>query len=127
MTLERFVTRVEECLGGGIPPGCLAADEAARTCHAVLEAIALRLSRIDRRRLARELPEPLGDDLLDLDLDEPLPIGDTASRVARELGVDREVAERRIGCVLSTLRAALHPETFRGLPVDTTSVGCWPG
>lgn len=127
MTRERFVTMVEECLGGGIPPGCLASDEAARTCHAVLEALALRLSSLDRRRLAAELPRPLGDELGELDLEEPLPAGDTVGRVARELEVDREVAERRIACVLATLREALRPETYRGLPEDATALGGWHG
>lgn len=118
ISTDRFVTLVEECLGGGVPPGWLAADEAARTVHVVLEALALRLSPRDRRRMAAELPRPLNHDLERLDFDSGPPASDTIGRVARELGLDREIAARRIGCVLHTLRLALGAETAAALPEE---------
>jgi uncharacterized protein (DUF2267 family) len=120
MHLERFLTLVEECIGGGALPGELVRDEAARTAHAVLAALALRLSPDDRRRVAAELPHGLRDELETLDLEtegEP-PLGDTIGRVAAELDVDPDIAARRVCCVVTTLRRAVSGDTWCALPSD---------
>ncbi|HEY7956328.1 MAG: DUF2267 domain-containing protein [Polyangia bacterium] len=118
MAVERFVTRVEQCLGGGAPPGQLATDEAARTTHAVLAALALRLSPRDRRCLAAELPEPLAAELDRIEIDDGPPAADTVGRVARELGIDRAIAARRVACVLCTLHETVRPAVRSALPAD---------
>src|SRR5438477_11340661 len=126
MQLERFLTCVEECLGGGTPPHCLARDEAARTVQAVLGVLALRLSRDDRRRLEAELPRELATEM------EGLPAGDeihpaseppgTLGRVAAALGLDEKMAARRICCVVTTLKHAVSDEAWRALPDDALAL-----
>lgn len=99
-----------------MPPGVLAEDEAARTTHAVLRALALRLSREDRRRLIHELPDGLGEDLAILDIEEGEPAAaDTVGRTALELGLDREVAARRVCCVVATVRDCVTPGTWHAV------------
>lgn len=120
--VERFVTRVEQCLGGGSPPGQLATDEAARTTHAVLAALALRLSPRDRRSLAAELPEPLAAELAGIEIDDGPPAADTIGRVARELEIDRTIAARRVACVLCTLHETVRPATWSALPGDVDTL-----
>jgi uncharacterized protein (DUF2267 family) len=120
--LEQLLANVETCLGGGAPPGMLARDEAARTVHAVLAALALRLSVDDRCRLAAELPGELGDELAELDLEGEAPLGDTLGRVAAELELDEETAARRLACVIGELRRAVSRDTWRSLPSDVAAL-----
>ncbi|HZS37094.1 MAG TPA: DUF2267 domain-containing protein [Polyangia bacterium] len=125
MRLDRFLTLVEECIGGGALPGELVCEEAARTAHAVLAALALRLSPDDRRRLAGELPPELRGELESLDIEtegEP-PLGDTIGRVAAELDIDEEIAARRVCCVVTTLKDAVSDDTWRALPQDLEQFG----
>jgi hypothetical protein len=111
MKPARFLTEVEECLGGGAPPGMLAVDEAARTTRTVLRVVARQLSLAERQQLQRELPEGLGAALATLEAScGSLSLGDTVGLVACELSVDAPTAERRLCCVLSTVRQAVgHP------------------
>jgi hypothetical protein len=91
----RFLAMVEECLGGGIPPGMLASEEAERTAHAVLSALG---------PLGEELAEPEADEC------EPMPLGGTVQRVASQLGLPEETTRVRIRCVLRSLAFALAEE-----------------
>jgi uncharacterized protein (DUF2267 family) len=125
MHVERFLAMVEECQGGGTLVGELQRDEAARTCRAVLSALAPRLSRDDRRRLARELPFEIAAALGDVDADPggPPPLSDVLVRVAQELELDEAIAVRRLSCVLCTVRVAISEGTWRSLPADVCALG----
>jgi uncharacterized protein (DUF2267 family) len=104
MTAERFYTLVEECLGGGWVPGELAVEEAQRTTHAVLQALARRMSRKQRLRLAAELPRRLAVELMCVDCPDDEPGDDTIARVADELQIDLDDAARRVAGVIAALR-----------------------
>jgi uncharacterized protein (DUF2267 family) len=116
IALERFLAQVEQCLGGGVPPRMLARDEAARTVLAVLGVLVPRLSRDERRRLVAELPPELTE-LIELAGGAPS-AGDVLEQVAVELGVDAPTAERRVRCVVQSLRDCLSGDTWRSLPPD---------
>ncbi len=103
MNVERFYTLVEECLGGGCHAGMLAADEAAITTHIVLGAIGRLLDHGDRLHLAQSLPRRLAVDLVSA---PDHAFRDVVAHVASELQVDREIAARRIHCVIEALREA---------------------
>jgi uncharacterized protein (DUF2267 family) len=118
MKLDRMLTMVEQCLGGGCLPGELATDEAARTTRAVLTAIAPRLRPEVRRRLAAELPLELCDALGG----PPCEPDDPVARVARELELDQDAAERRVCCVVETLREAVSIDTFCALPDEVQAL-----
>jgi len=124
MQLERFLAMVEQCQGGGTLVGELQRDEAERTCRAVLSVIAARLSEDDRRRIERELPRELAGAIRDADvMREGATLSDAIACVAKKLGVDEASAERRVCCVLGTLRAATADETWRALPPDVCALG----
>lgn len=122
MNGERFLTLIEQCLGGGTHPGMLARDEAAQTLHAVLGAVALCLTPEACWRLAAALPEPLTRELLSL---PHVRHGETSAaevvaRVAAELGVEPDAAYRRIHCTLRVLRECIGADAWDKLPDELT-------
>jgi hypothetical protein len=120
MMLDRFFTEVERSLAGGWREHTLAVDEAARTGHAALVALGRSLDDAERQGLAARLPAPLRRDLIAYR--GPPRHEDTVALLASRLEVPREVAARRMACVLLALR-----ECF-GVTVPTRmeslTVGC---
>jgi hypothetical protein len=101
MTADRFYTLVEESLGGGCHRGVLAEEEAARTTHVVFQAFGRTLGHGERMRLCRALPRRLAVELMAC---QGEPLADPVGWIACELQVDRDIASRRAGCVMATLR-----------------------
>jgi hypothetical protein len=102
MMLDRFFTEVERSLAGGWPEHTLAVDEAVRTGHAALISVGRSLDPDERERLAARLPAALARDLRASR--GPPRHEDPVAYLASRLAVPREVAARRLGCVLRALR-----------------------
>jgi uncharacterized protein (DUF2267 family) len=117
MELDEFYGGIEDRLGGALE---IEPDEAA---HAVLVAMAGRLTAEEAAELGAELPDALGDLLGAATGERPFDRDEFIEDVAARLDLDDVDAERVALAVLATLRSALEPalpveQVIEGLPSD---------
>ncbi|HWE26754.1 MAG TPA: DUF2267 domain-containing protein [Polyangia bacterium] len=117
METAELYARVEARLPDGI------AVDGAKAMHAVLTALAERLTPDEAVELGAELPEELGDVLAAAHGDGTLERDELLETLAERLDLDDEDAEAAATAVLATIREALEPvvaieQVLESLPPD---------
>jgi uncharacterized protein (DUF2267 family) len=95
--------------------------EAERITHAVVQALADRLTGDEARHMLSQLPEPLKSSITVTEHAEALTATKFVERIATELGCPPEEARARVHAVLATLEEALTPGELHDVLVQLPS------